>query len=393
MSLIPGAGLIDLRSTRPKEKRIPDPSPRKQVSEPATLRNTLNNDLNAKKVEDISNKKILNIVDCKISDYGRNIDPDHIIRSSSRLNPSNPYYPSGSVPSSDPIADEVHLYSVKGSKGLPSSSEEGIHGSILSPVSSLKAQRKRNRQGYLASSPGRMPTADDNIVELCEDSLKRLHSMILNFLVLDTPKASSEKEVDHGTYQSNKTRLQSPSKASSNTGDLQRDQNQSSSSNPYQSMSGRLATNIDLHQYSLDSGSPITNLIVQEICLIQPNIETLNLSDCKEITDVSLWAIAKHCNPKSLRLLNLSGCHAITNIGLRSLSLKCYNIDTFYFNNCVHLDDLSLTVIASGGWKLKRLYLQNCRGITDTGISRIARVGTHIEVLDLNGCAGMRCSL
>jgi hypothetical protein len=181
------------------------------------------------------------------------------------------------------------------------------------------------------------PSSSD-ISEISEDALKRLHAMIKNFILLDN---------------------------------------------------GSFANDIDLQKYSLESGQVVTNLLLQELSIIQPNIISLNLSQCKEITDVGLWAIAKHCNPNSLQVLNLSGCYQITNIGLRSLSLKCHSIHTFIFNDCINLDDMLLTVIASGSWNLRQLYLRNCRGITDTGISRISRVGSALEVLDLHGCSGI----
>lgn len=109
---------------------------------------------------------------------------------------------------------------------------------------------------------------------------------------------------------------------------------------------GSFLTDVDLKQYALDSGQTITNTVVQELCTIQPSLTRLDLTDCKEVTDAGLWAIARHC-PKLIHLV-LSGCDRITNIGLRSLALRCSEIKSLNFNQCSLLDDISLTVLATG---------------------------------------------
>ena len=68
---------------------------------------------------------------------------------------------------------------------------------------------------------------------------------------------------------------------------------------------GTILSEIDLKQYGIDSGEKITNGTVQEICAMQPFTTKLNLTDCEEVSDVGLWAIARHC--VQLQTLNLSG--------------------------------------------------------------------------------------
>lgn len=140
---------------------------------------------------------------------------------------------------------------------------------------------------------------------------------------------------------------------------------------------GKLTDDIDLRKYGLELGQMVTNLIVQELCVIQPNITRLNLTNCKEVSDVGLWALAKHCSHLQGSFINqskfsfiyqlleliLSGCDMITHVGLRSISLTCTTIRKLNFNDCHLLDDMVLTVIAAGGWKLQELYLRNCIGM------------------------------
>ena len=68
---------------------------------------------------------------------------------------------------------------------------------------------------------------------------------------------------------------------------------------------GTILSEIDLKQYGIDSGEKITNGTVQEICAMQPFMTKLELTDCEEVSDVGLWAIARHC--VQLQILNLSG--------------------------------------------------------------------------------------
>lgn len=51
------------------------------------------------------------------------------------------------------------------------------------------------------------------------------------------------------------------------------------------------------------------------------NVERLDLSDCKKITDLSIHSISKHC-PK-LTSINLESCVNITDISLKAISDGC----------------------------------------------------------------------
>jgi hypothetical protein len=147
---------------------------------------------------------------------------------------------------------------------------------------------------------------------------------------------------------------------------------------------GRMKTDIDLEQYGIDAGEAISNATIQELCVIQPNIEFLNLTNCGLISDVALWTIARHC--PGIKHLILSGCDKITNIGLRSLSMRCSELVTLDFTDCHLLDDLGLATIACGCWKLEKLLLVNCTGVTDTGVGKVVKACARLKVLDLNGC-------
>jgi len=56
------------------------------------------------------------------------------------------------------------------------------------------------------------------------------------------------------------------------------------------------------------SGQVVTNITVHEVCVLRPDISSLNLSGCEMVDDAGLWAIARHCT--GLRELWLSGKYA-----------------------------------------------------------------------------------
>jgi len=147
---------------------------------------------------------------------------------------------------------------------------------------------------------------------------------------------------------------------------------------------GTFFKEINLRKYGIDSGQIITNGVVQELCVVQPDLTKLDLAYCDQISDVGMWAIARNCF--NMEHLVLTKCDLISNIGLRSLSLSLHNIKILDFSHCHLLDDIGITVIATGKWQLKELYLRDCPGITDTGISRLANSCAQLTVLDLNGC-------
>ena len=142
-------------------------------------------------------------------------------------------------------------------------------------------------------------------------------------------------------------------------------------------------------QFGLSVGSAITNITVQELTGIHPKLTGLNLSYCNQVTDVGLWAIARHC--LHLEKLFLKACDKvrscfycfsmlqcllfkISNVGIRSLSLGCSSLLVLELSDCPLVDDVTLTVIAAGSWQnLSEIYVRNCTKITDNGLAKLAQ--------------------
>lgn len=148
---------------------------------------------------------------------------------------------------------------------------------------------------------------------------------------------------------------------------------------------GSFLNEVDLRRFAMDAGQPITNAVVQEVCAMNPRITSLSLLNCSQVSDVGLWAIAKHT--VHIKKLNCSGCSAITTVGIRSLSLRCSDLVELDLSHCDLLDDMSLTVLAGGTWPIAKLSLHNCSKITDNGVAKIATgLSATLTHLNINGC-------
>eukprot|EP00941_MAST-03F_sp_MAST-3F-sp1_P000797 g797.t1 len=144
-----------------------------------------------------------------------------------------------------------------------------------------------------------------------------------------------------------------------------------------------LSLDIDLPKYAKDSGNSITNSMVQELAEMVPYMTNLNLSGCKEVTDVGLWALARSCS--QLRRLNFRNMPQITHVGLRSISLRCLQLTDIDMSNNVAMNDQGLRVLAAGCTGLKTCHLANCINVTDQGILELARCCKELKLLDLSG--------
>lgn len=140
---------------------------------------------------------------------------------------------------------------------------------------------------------------------------------------------------------------------------------------------------IDLRRYSQEASRAVTNATVQEICVMQPHMTSLNVSYCKQVTDAALWAVSRHC--AQLRSLHATACQ-ITRVGLRALTLGCRDITLLELSQCVDVGDSALSAIAAGCPSLKALHLSGCQDITDDGLAVLGRGCRHLSVLNVSAC-------
>ena len=144
---------------------------------------------------------------------------------------------------------------------------------------------------------------------------------------------------------------------------------------------------IDLRRYRQEAMRQVTNATVQEICVMQPQMTHLQISDCDLITDAAFWALSRHC--PNLRSLAAARCHRITRIGLRAVTLGCPKLSYLDVSGCNDVDDAALSAVAAGAPELRELHLQGCANITDDGLAVVARGCRYLETLNVSSCPGV----
>lgn len=141
---------------------------------------------------------------------------------------------------------------------------------------------------------------------------------------------------------------------------------------------------IDLANYRKEALRPVTNSTIQEICVMQPRMLSLNVCECEELTDASLLCLARHC--PELEALLAHGIPGFTRVGLRALALGCPRVATLELSRCASLDDDALNAIAASLPNLKQLVVEDCAGVTDDGLAVLASGCRHMTRVDVSGC-------
>ncbi|XP_076333126.1 F-box/LRR-repeat protein 14-like [Tachypleus tridentatus] len=125
-----------------------------------------------------------------------------------------------------------------------------------------------------------------------------------------------------------------------------------------------------------------------------PSLTVLNLSMCKQITDSSLNRIAQCVN--YLEVLYLGGCSNITNEGLRFIASKLKKLRVLNLRSCRHISDKGIADLAglslesgSGAVGLENLGLQDCQKITDEALRHLSHGVLHLKSINLSFCAGV----
>ena len=70
---------------------------------------------------------------------------------------------------------------------------------------------------------------------------------------------------------------------------------------------GSFRSEINLKDHGDQSGTEVRDVTVQEVADMHPDLRSLTLSGCDQITDVGIWALARSCT--ALRELRMTGVH------------------------------------------------------------------------------------
>ena len=116
-----------------------------------------------------------------------------------------------------------------------------------------------------------------------------------------------------------------------------------------------------------------------------PALTSLNISECDKITDTGLHVAATKL--KQLKLLKMKKCDNITDVGI-TIAFANDNLSqlqSLVMSWCRHITDVSLIAIASR----KLIYLQLlsirvCGNVTDKGVVAIANGLKNLQVLEMS---------
>eukprot|EP00002_Diphylleia_rotans_P031253 TRINITY_DN6486_c0_g1_i1.p1 TRINITY_DN6486_c0_g1~~TRINITY_DN6486_c0_g1_i1.p1 ORF type:complete len:1001 (-),score=165.56 TRINITY_DN6486_c0_g1_i1:175-3177(-) len=157
----------------------------------------------------------------------------------------------------------------------------------------------------------------------------------------------------------------------------------------------------------------ISDLGISHIATRFQHLQSVNLDNCRRLTDWGLTLLADGC--PDLRVLGLRGCEQLTDIGITHLAIRCSNLQTLNLDGCRNLTDGAIIAIASHcmaiqnlllGWcvqvtdhsllalaghsrMLQTLGLRGCRRLSDQGIYAVARKCKSLQSLDLNECSAL----
>jgi len=127
-----------------------------------------------------------------------------------------------------------------------------------------------------------------------------------------------------------------------------------------------------------------TDHTLQSIAEHCTGLQSLSISNCREITDTGLITISEYCpNLKSLRI---NYCDQITDASIISISTHCTGLQSLLIENCEQITDACIISISTHCTELQSLNLWYCVQISDASIISISTHCTGLQSLDLGGC-------
>eukprot|EP00899_Mesostigma_viride_P004825 jgi/Mesvir1/14343/Mv09751-RA.1 len=133
------------------------------------------------------------------------------------------------------------------------------------------------------------------------------------------------------------------------------------------------------HPYNSPGGFTDRGLAAMAPHLVE--LETLQLSFCRTVKDVSLVALAKCC--RKLRSVDVVGCSRVTDVGACAVAAHCPRLVRLNAMNCRAVTDVGLMAV-SEHCPLLELLVSACPRITVTGIKAVMSNFQYDEELRSN---------
>ncbi|KAI3655112.1 hypothetical protein MP228_000492 [Amoeboaphelidium protococcarum] len=133
------------------------------------------------------------------------------------------------------------------------------------------------------------------------------------------------------------------------------------------------------------------DFLVSLVAISCPQIESLTLSNCSQITDRSMVLIAKHC--RKLKILNLNRCDLVSTESVEELARGCTKLEVLnlsrpLMNPRTQIADEAIAAVVQANPNLKELRLRNCERLSDDTVIKIAQsTQQNLLALDLSWCS------
>ena len=144
---------------------------------------------------------------------------------------------------------------------------------------------------------------------------------------------------------------------------------------------------LSLHSYNLRSLyiGGVNNINDKGLMIFSKksiNLHTLYVRDSGNITDNGIIELVKNC--KMLSSLYIAGS-SITNNGMSCIAKGLPNLHTLNISDCINVSDIGIIELGKYCHQLDSLYCGGC-DITDDGVIQLIKLCNNLTTLNINGC-------
>eukprot|EP01089_Gocevia_fonbrunei_P018806 TRINITY_DN6465_c0_g2_i1.p1 TRINITY_DN6465_c0_g2~~TRINITY_DN6465_c0_g2_i1.p1 ORF type:complete len:1068 (-),score=208.00 TRINITY_DN6465_c0_g2_i1:85-3288(-) len=144
--------------------------------------------------------------------------------------------------------------------------------------------------------------------------------------------------------------------------------------------------NYKLKRLILDKCQQVTDKSISTLVEITRDLRKLHLSGCRKITDLTLCKLAACC--PVLEDLDLSSCEDITDSGLQQISLGCLNLQHIGLSDLGNLTEQGISDLCKYE-NMQTIKLSHCKGLTSECLFFIANNCRELKELDISYCTNV----
>eukprot|EP01006_Ploeotia_vitrea_P066618 TRINITY_DN95360_c0_g1_i1.p1 TRINITY_DN95360_c0_g1~~TRINITY_DN95360_c0_g1_i1.p1 ORF type:complete len:373 (-),score=148.00 TRINITY_DN95360_c0_g1_i1:52-1131(-) len=129
----------------------------------------------------------------------------------------------------------------------------------------------------------------------------------------------------------------------------------------------------------------LTDKAITHILDACPNLTSIRLYWCPQLTDDAMLAIARSQQAPRMQSINLSGVRHISNAAVAALAKACPNVHTLDLTRVEALATEGMTAIGKHMPLLRDLRMYACAELTNAGLEAIARGCPLLQAIDITG--------